>query len=373
MPETIRNRHLSTFDILKGIAIWMVILVHSRQKFDELNIWLRIFDIGQMGCQMFFVVSGMTSMMSYGRLEGQPHAKRIFYKKRLAAIIPGWYAAIFLAYILNTLSLTFLDMNIGFAANRQPLSILCNLLLLHGLLPFCNNNVAAGGWFIGTIVLFYLAVPFIYRFMAQMTQRYVKYIPWSVEAAACVCIVVLYLLTRRKRGYAVLSNNGFIYFSFINQIGCFLLGTSLYFEKETRNIIIEKVLCILDAFLLLFVFFSGWKLAYVMVPFIMGLLTYHLIKWMLFAEKRDGDFGKNKIIKVLKAYGKASYFIYLVHGLFVWSMPLMLYKLLAALGVHADSNLLYFILVIPMFVLSYYTALWLSKIIEILKNLFKKP
>ena len=373
MPEAIRNKHLLTFDILKGIVIWMIILVHSRQKFDGLNIWLGVFDVGQMGCQMFFVISGMASMMSYKRLAGQPHAKQEFYKKRLTAIIPGWYAAIFLAYILNTLSLAFLDMNIGFAVNRQPLSILCNLLLLHGLLPFCNNNVAAGGWFIGTVILFYLAVPFLYKFMAQRKQSFVKYIPWIAEAAACVCIVGLYLLTRRKHGYAALKNNGFIYFSFVNQMGCFLLGVSLYFEKETKNIVIEKILCILDAFLLLFVFFSGWKLAFVMVPFIMGLLTYHLIRWMLFLEERgDVSFGKSKIMKILKAYGQNSYYIYLIHGLFVWSMPLVLHKLLSALGLYINDNLLYLILIIPMFVLSYYTALLFHKMITAIKNLFPK-
>lgn len=373
MPETIRKKHLSTFDILKGIAIWMIILVHSRQKFDDLNVWLGVFDVGQMGCQMFFVISGMTSMMSYERLAGQPHAKRKFYKKRLAAILPGWYAAILLAYILNTFSLAFLDMNIGFATNRQPLSILCNLLLLHGLLPFCNNNVAAGGWFIGTIVLFYLAVPFLYKFMKQRKQSFVKWIPWIAEAAACVCIVGLYLLTRRKRGYAVLTNNRFIYFSFVNQIGCFLLGASLYFKKETKNILVEKILCVLDAFLLLFVFFSGWKLAFVMVPFIMGLLTYHLMKWMLFLEKYgDGNFGKGIIMKILKAYGQASYYIYLIHGLFVWSMPLMLHRLLPTLGLYINDNLLYLILIVPMFVLSYYTALLFNKIIDMIKNLFRK-
>lgn len=353
----------------------MVILVHSRQKFDELFPFMKIFDIGQMGCQMFFVIAGFTSMMSYGRLREakQNHAAWKFYKRRFSAIIPGWYASILLVYILNTISLAVWETNIGFGTNRHPLSVVCNLLFLHGLLPFCNNNVTGGGWFLGTLVIFYLAVPFCYRFMAKIRQRFVKYIPWLVEMAAVVCITGLYILTREKRGYAVLANNGFIYFSFINQMGCFLLGASLYFEKRTENVVADRILSVLDAILLLYVFFSGWKLAFVLAPFLMGLLTYHLIKWMLHAEGNcESKFGKSRIVRVLKAYGSSSYHIYLVHCLFVWSMPIAVQKILLGQGLEINGNLLYLFLIVPMFVLSYAAALLLDRMLRAVKEKYHK-
>ncbi|MCI8356561.1 MAG: acyltransferase [Lachnospiraceae bacterium] len=366
-----RHKHWSTFDILKGIAIWMIILVHSRQKFDGISSRLEIFAVGQMGCQLFFVISGMTSMMSLERLADGEHICRKFYKKRLMAVIPGWYISIFLIYILNTISLALFGTNIGFAVNREPLSVLCNLLLLQGLLPFCNNNVAGGGWFLGTLAVFYLAAPFCYRFMAKRRQNFVKYIPWFAETAAIVCITGLYVLTREKYGYAVLNNNGFVYFSFVNQMGCFLLGASLYFEKEPESITADKILSVLDALLLLIVFFSEWKLAFVTAPFIMGLLGCHLLKCLRFMEKRNEDsFGKSRIMKILKAYGRSSYYIYLMHGLFVWSMPIAVQNLLHMRGWQVNGTLLYLCLIVPIFILSYYAAILLGKMSAVMRKLF---
>lgn len=360
------SKHILSIDILKGIAIWMVILVHSRQKFGNLHPWLRIFDIGQMGCQMFFVISGFSAMLSYGRIAKQPHCAQKFYKKRVAAIIPGWYAMIFLTYILNTISLALSGNTIGFATNRQPLSILCNLLLLHGLLPFCNNNVAAGGWYIGTLAIFYLASPVIYRYMAKRKDFLIRCIPWIVEAASCVLILGMYFLTRDKRGNAVLENNRFIYFSFINQIGCFLLGVSFYFEEKKES---DHFFYVPMNILLLFiVFFSDWKTAFIIAPFIMGLLTYHLLKYMLTLERRGGISEENIVLRILKNYGRHSYYIYLVHGLFVWSMPIMLQQLLISCGVHIDDTLLYLLLIVPIFVLSYYMALLLQRILDKIKR-----
>lgn len=363
------DKHFLTIDILKGIAIWMIIFVHSRQKFANLHPWFRILEIGQMGCQMFFVISGFSSMLSYGRLAKQSHSVQKFYRKRLSAIIPGWYTMIFLTYILNTISLALSGNTIGFAANRQPLSILCNLLLLHGLLPFCNNNVAVGGWYIGTLVIFYLITPICYRCMTEKSEFFIKCIPWIAEAVSCVLILGTYFLTRNKLGYAVLENNRFMYFSFVNQLGCFLLGVSLYFEEKKES---EHFFYVpMNMILLFIVFFSNWKTAYIIVPFIMGLLTYHLLKCMLTFEKRGKISEENIVLRILRNYGQHSYYIFLVHGLFVWSIPIKLRQLLASSGLHVDDTLLYLILIIPIFVLSYYMALLLQKVITGMESLWK--
>lgn len=364
------EKHFLTIDILKGIAIWMVIMVHSRQKFDNLHPALRIFDIGQMGCQMFFVISGFSAMLSYGRMVKQPHSVQTFYRKRVSSIIPGWYIMIFITYILNTISLALSGNNIGYAANRQPLSILCNLLLLHGLLPFCNNNVAVGGWYIGTLMIFYLITPIVYRCLTKKSDFFIRCIPWIAEAASCILILGIYFLTRNKRGNAVLENNRFIYFSFINQLGCFLLGVSFYFEEKKKESV-HFFYVPMNMLLLFIVFFSNWKIAYIIVPFIMGLLTYHLMKCMLAFEERGGISEENIMLRILRDYGRHSYYIYLVHGLFVWSMPIMIRQILISSGLHIDDTLLYLIMIVPIFVLSYYTALLLQKVVFGIESLWK--
>lgn len=365
-----REGYFLSIDILKGIAIWMIILVHSKQRFNLYPL-TEIFNIGQMGCQMFFVVSGFSAMGSYARISQEPRSVWKFYEKRLRTIIPGWYMMILISYLLNTVSIALSGRTIGFASNRQPLSILCNLLLLQGFLPFCNNNVFAGGWFIGTLMILYLTVPFFYRHLMNKNIFWVRYIPWITEVISCALIVGLYFLSRNKYGCAVLENNRFIYFSFINQLGCFLLGVTLFFEKDKENN------CLLYAFLhaviLLIVFFSHWKFAYVAAPFIMGLLSYYLLKYMLAIEKRIPDIlAKNTIMRILSAYGKNSYYVYLVHALFVWSIPIALKDVLDSIRIHINDNLLYMLLFVPMFALSYYTGLLLDKTLMRLSHINRK-
>lgn len=56
-----------TLDIAKGIAMLMVILVHSTQRIDNLMSVFNIFKLGQLGCQLFFVVSGYLVMKNAGK------------------------------------------------------------------------------------------------------------------------------------------------------------------------------------------------------------------------------------------------------------------------------------------------------------------
>ncbi|MCM1145111.1 MAG: hypothetical protein NC407_10415 [Lachnoclostridium sp.] len=197
----------------------------------------------------------------------------------------------------------------------------------------------------------------------------VKCIPWITETVSCMLIIFLYLISRHKYGYAVLENNRFIYFSFVNQAGCFALGASLYFEQKSNSVrehtVIHTILCIFYAILLPIVFFSKWKIAFVTAPYIMGLFTYYLLKCMLVAEYQNtAVFENKKIFHLLKTFGKHSYYIYLVHVLFVWSMPLKLQKLLTSSGMPVNSNFLYMILIVPIFIGSYYTAVLFQKILD---------
>ena len=59
------NNRLKSLDILKGIAITMVVLVHYNQSYAN-NI--NAFKFGQMGCQVFFVLSGFSVTSSFCKI-----------------------------------------------------------------------------------------------------------------------------------------------------------------------------------------------------------------------------------------------------------------------------------------------------------------
>ena len=362
-----KNRFL-TIDIMKGIAIWLVIATHSIQKFSDLNPLFDILKVGQMGCQTFFVISGISSMLSISRMKvsGKPLFAWQFYKKRIKSIVPGWYIAIFTAYLLNSASLALWDKTIGFAFNRTPYAILGNLLLLQGLLPFCNNDVYAGGWYIGTLVIMYLAAPIIYICMRRFSLFLIRCMPFFTELCACVFIIGAYIKTQNAD---LLANNHFMYFSFINQMGCFMIGVSMYFEMEMgsqkKSIKFSGWMSLLYLLVCIYLFFSGWKYTFVIIPFIMGLFTYHFMICMMIMEKEDRTvFTNSKLVTVISKYGQNSYYIYLVHALFVWSMPYAVIDVLNFMDLEMNDTVLYCILIVPMFVLSYY----LGKCFQIFVN-----
>ena len=88
-----RNR---VIDLYKGIAIIMVILVHSTQRFANLSNVFQIFNVGQFGCQIFFVLSGYLSMKSCEQ------DKNRFYRKKFCAIAPGYYLLILITAVSYT-------------------------------------------------------------------------------------------------------------------------------------------------------------------------------------------------------------------------------------------------------------------------------
>lgn len=79
---------LDYMDVGKGIAISMVILCHFVARIPNLNIVLaKLGAFGQMGCQLFFVISAFFAMQS---LE---HNTTHFIKRKLRRILPMFYIA----------------------------------------------------------------------------------------------------------------------------------------------------------------------------------------------------------------------------------------------------------------------------------------
>jgi len=212
-----RNR---VIDLYKGIAIIMVILVHSTQRFANLSNVFQIFNVGQFGCQIFFVLSGYLSMKSCEQ------DKNRFYRKKFCAIAPGYYLLILITVILDALVRLVTNGEHDLGKNTSGIAILCNVLFLNGILPFCNNNVVGGGWYIGTISIMYFFTPYIYNFLQIINKKHFVPVLWFVFSGILAGILSVCLHKH------VFHNNGFYYFSFIEQMPCFLLGCVLYSERD---------------------------------------------------------------------------------------------------------------------------------------------
>jgi exopolysaccharide production protein ExoZ len=152
---TQRNQSL---DLLRGVAILLVVAVHSQEEaigtIPVLTWFART--CGELGVQLFFIVSGYTMMLTYGdRLDIA--AARSFYIRRVFRIAPlFWIAIVF--YLLMTKGQgikTFAPDGIS------AMDVLLTFLFLHGSSVTAYNSVVPGGWSIAVEMQFYLLFPLL--------------------------------------------------------------------------------------------------------------------------------------------------------------------------------------------------------------------
>ena len=96
---------LLSIQALRCFAVMGVILFHIQHYYSnklQMPGFLPQFDVGSAGVDLFFVISGFIMVYAFERLFGQPGGTRIFLLRRLARIVPMYWAAttVFLVYVL---------------------------------------------------------------------------------------------------------------------------------------------------------------------------------------------------------------------------------------------------------------------------------
>lgn len=141
------TRHFTTLDGLRGIAVLMVLCVHSTDSFwDPLN--------GALGVSLFFVLSGylITTLLLREKAETGTISLRKFYVRRIFRILPLYYVA------LAAFSILVLMFELGSRPNEYPSR------LIH-FLTFTNELASSGtfghSWTLGVEEKFYLIWPFL--------------------------------------------------------------------------------------------------------------------------------------------------------------------------------------------------------------------
>lgn len=352
------NQKLRSIDIMRGIAILMVIMVHTSQKVEGHMIFKFLYDYGQMGVQLFFVASAFTLCYSQEIRRSTDHSLVNFYIRRLFRIAPGYYAGIITYYLINVVC-NAIDIGSAWEGNYSPINILVNVFFLHGLYPWANNNIVPGGWSIGTEMLFYLFFPLIF-FIYKKTQKMrtmLLIIPLLTLFISILTQYIIFLLTKTP-GY--FANNNFIYFSFLNQLPVFSAGMSLYFaykkglfDKVTPGSSLTTfiVLSVISIYLMV----QGMRLStfiFAIIPF-----TSAVSFVFLFIFLQNSDIKS----KVLERIGILSYSGYLLHIIFAYFVAGFLSNYLIFIQPDVTAILLYLIAVSFTFLF----ARWAHLLIEL--------
>lgn len=318
-----KKDRLKCVDFLRGIAIFMVIIVHSPQKISEINEGIKLATkFFETGCQLFFLLSGFCLAMSWYN-----GSKKIihFYIKRYFNIAPLYYFSILFYFVLNAV-LYHYDAYIGFSQNFSWRPVLNNLLFIHGFLQEGHNNVVPGGWYIGVSMVFYAIFPLAVTILEHIEKK--SYI-------MAVCIPALVYIINELLIFRVIDRTLICfdideivnYRDVLSNLPCFLLGIVIYFAYNEGKIYLLKnrrqlICCFLFLCISLGIaIYSYYFVTILNREFIDGLFFALLFIFIVNIEERIRNWN---IFRLISEYGHKSYGIYLSHFLFVWYiMPVL--------------------------------------------------
>ncbi len=301
---------LKFIDTTRGIAILMVILVHTSQQINDIDLISSIVaGYGQMGVQLFFIVSAYTLCLSSYRRDKESLPLIKFGIRRYFRIAPAYYLALLIYLLISIIISKFHEGEFNLPDKYTFENVLTNIFLLHGFYPPANNNIVPGGWSIGTEMAFYALFPllfFIIRFKLKSSLRYILF--FVIAGILCSQFMIYFL---GQFNYNI-SNNNFIYFNIINQLPVFLICMGYFFLKRQLTFQINWKLNFLFFvfFMILAIYlgYSGVDYYFSFIPLISSLSFVFLIE--LFQKF---DFLNQKI---LIRIGQVSFSMYLIHFIF---------------------------------------------------------
>jgi exopolysaccharide production protein ExoZ len=270
---------LGSLDMLRGIAILLVILLHTAISFPSRFGHARpLTVIENQGVQLFFLVSAYTMGVMWHARHAETHRSIKFYIRRLCRIAPLYWVAI-VAY--------------GLLRGFRPVDdTILNVLLLHSVSPTAINSVVPGGWSIGVEIFFYWFFPLF----ARLNPKY--YVAYGWAFYLLVGVGVETLLQRAG------ANSDFLYYSPFTQFPVFLVGMQVYalnsgLVTSWRGPALTMVGWIASALVLRHFGFEARPIFWAGIAF-MAVAMWAVIRWSI-------------SVGALRLFGRFSYSMYLAH------------------------------------------------------------
>jgi exopolysaccharide production protein ExoZ len=232
------DNRLKSIDILRGIAILGVVVVHTSQYFSTNIIFLdNILSSGRFGVQLFFLLSAYSLSLSWGKSYSPFLSKLLtFYLKRFLKIFPLFlFFALFYFYTAETqnINITYIIKILTFTFVWDPYTI---------------TNLIPGSWSIALEVMFYLIFPFIaFRFRNKSVYFLIFIFLFLINS---VVFDGLFARAYPKIELYSLTFTNFAYLSPYNQLPIFFAGIYLFFYPNYRNWRFETIICFFSAIVL---------------------------------------------------------------------------------------------------------------------------
>jgi peptidoglycan/LPS O-acetylase OafA/YrhL len=288
-------------DALRGIAIILVVLVHSSQYVKPISdLMVRVMGEGARGVQLFYVASAITLCMSWNaRRRMDLHPIRDFYLRRFFRIAPLFYLAIILFVLLNGTAASYFAPN-GISWWFVPVTA----LFLHGFHPEIINSVVPGGWSIAVEMTFYLVFPLLARLHKLHHLLLLLGVTIFLQRFNAPISSLIFHYDESQK-YLI---DRFVFFNFFGQLPVFIMGIIAYsFLAKEKPFTVKLALLGGSVFVVLFVEFWYPRQSYVDSHVVAGAL---FALFSVFLACRPTVFLVNKLTVLL---GKLSFSMYLIH------------------------------------------------------------
>lgn len=164
-------KRISSYDLIRVVAMLLVVWFHMNVELIQAEITSpflvthagRTLTLGQQGVVLFIMISGATQCISYEKQAALGRGLGQYYKKRFLALMPAFYVAYFLGYVISRLS------SVPFHIGR---SFIWTVLGMDGYLIMKGIPTAyiVGEWFLGLIILLYMVFPLLYKLIRKFPK-----------------------------------------------------------------------------------------------------------------------------------------------------------------------------------------------------------
>jgi peptidoglycan/LPS O-acetylase OafA/YrhL len=305
-------KKLDYIDSLRGVAVLLVLLVHTLTFLDRgnLNSLFRVVvEQGRMGVQLFYIASAFTLFYSLSQRDlSEKFSKINFYIRRFFRIAPMFYIAIiyyFWQYI------TFYSPNIE-AADTSTFTIaniVSHFTFTFGVSPYWINTIVPGGWSVGVEMIFYLCIPALYFLYKKYGAKFLYLaLPVTVSISWIFNYIIFIILDENLSRYW----HAFLYYNFFAHLPIFILGLVVYDHISNEKKSLKNINLIFISSIILFV--SSLYLNRITSEGIFAgsllMLSVLLAYFVIFISIYKPKILVNKIMVYI---GKISYSMYLTH------------------------------------------------------------
>ena len=219
-------------DSMKGIAILMVVMIHTGAA-NLPSVLGKIGAAGRTGVQIFFIVSGILTMKSYENYKLNGGGPGVWLMRKVIRLVPLYFIAIF--------SYTFICGGfsgwLGSEENVTIGNVITHLFFIHGLFPHYANSIIGVEWYIGTLFIYYLLTPILYKICKGIERTMCIFM-----ISTLICTITINILCKTVIDVvdAEIYYGYFATFSPLAQFPVYMLGILIY-NMIYKSLVLKNV------------------------------------------------------------------------------------------------------------------------------------